>query len=787
MLRNYLKIAWRNLLKTKAYSFINIFGLVLGMGCSLIIGLWAFQEISFNKFFPDGNLVYKVRTNYLFNGELLNTSMTPAPLAEALKEEVPQIEYAVKIADWGPQLLIKDEKNAFREKGIFASDDFFNIFQMKVISGNPVGAHHSGEQLVISQSVSKKLFGDKSALGEFLMMENQEGNLKTYMVGAVIEDVPANSSVQFDWVVNFKEIEQPWMGWGNTSYTTFVKVLQNTSGESLESVAKNVYANHSDYGKDNYPIFQPLAEIHLFDVFENGKAVGGRISLVRNLSLIGLLILLVSCINFVSLVTARASVRGKEIGIRKVIGANKKALLTQFGYESLLVSAIALMLTLLVVNLVLPLFNSYLGTQLTLEWGSLGFYGIMFAIWLVASLMSSLYPSVFLANLPVFNALKQQVNLGWSGSYFRKSLIVGQFFISSLFIVGIMVFYSQQEFLRKKDLGLERENVLYLPLAGELYHNMEVLQHEAIKSTAIVSATVSTFLPINIQAHSGDLSWPGKAPDLQTHVSAAWVGYDFAKTMGITLKEGREFSPLHPGDSLAYLVNQKALDLMGIEENAIGEEISFWNGPGQIIGVMEDFHLQSLHSPITPLILVLEPENASYLLVRTAEGRLEQAISDLRTVSESINPAYPFEYHFLDQEYERLYLSEQMIGRLILIFGIVAIFISCLGLLGMTAFTVSRKVKEIGIRKVLGASIIEVAALISKSFLGLIFLGWIIALPVAWMLMDSWLDNFAYKIDLQWWYFIGAGALTMLIALFTVSFQSVKAALMNPVDSLRSE
>jgi ABC-type lipoprotein release transport system permease subunit len=507
-----------------------------------------------------------------------------------------------------------------------------------------------------------------------------------------------------------------------------------------------------------------------------------------NLLLIGFLTLLVSCINFVSLVTARASARGKEIGIRKVIGADKRTLFTQFGSESMLVATLSLFITVIAtVTLALPLFNAYLGTQLALDWGSYGFWGLLAAIWILATIMSSLYPSFFLAGLPVFNALKQQVKPGLSGVYFRKGLIVCQFCITALFIAGILVVYSQQEYVRQKDLGLDRENVLYLSLEGELYHNMEVLRQEALKFPSVVSATVATHLPINIQAYSGDLAWPGKDPGLQTKVSATWVGYDYTKTMGISLAAGREFSPLYLTDSTAYLVNQAALDMMGLEEDPIGAEISFWNGSGPIVGVMEDFHLQSLHSPITPLILVLEPENASYLLVRSAEGQLEQAIADLRQVTETINPQYPFEYHFLDQEYERLYLSERMISRLILVFGIVAIFISCLGLLGLTAFTVSRRVKEIGIRKVLGASVFDITTLLSRSYLGLILLGWLIALPVSSMVLNGWLANFAYKIELTWWYFALAGFITLVIALLTVSFQSVKAALANPVESLRSE
>jgi len=786
MYKSYFKIGWRNLLREKGYSLINISGLVLGMSCSLIIGLWAVHESSFNDFFLDGNHVYKVRINYLFNGELKTSNLTPAPLAEALKSDVPQVEYAAMYADWGAQLLIKDDNSSIRESGIFASDDFFNVFPIEVIAGNLIKAHASGNEVVISRSAAEKLFKGLPAIGENLMMETVDGKLNTYVIGAIIEDIPVNSSIKFEWVINFKEIEQPWMGWGNTSFYTWVKSGPNISREDMESAAKAVYAKHSDY-KDNYPVFQPLADVHFYDVFENGKAVGGRITLVRNLTLIGILILLVSCINFVSLVTARASIRGKEIGIRKVIGADKRALLIQFGSESLLVATLSLILTILTVYLVLPIFNSYLGTQLTMGWESAGFWGLLIVIWLLASLMSSLYPSFFLSSLLVFNALKQQVNLGMSGAYFRKGLIVCQFFISALFIVGILVVYSQQEYVRQKALGLVRENVLYLPLQGELYHNMEVLQQEVMKFSSVISATVSTFLPINIQASSGDLSWPGKDPDLQTQVSAAWVGYNFAKTMGITLKDGREFSPLYPSDTLAYLVNQKALDLMGMEDGPIGQEITFWNGTGTIVGVMEDFHLQSLHTPITPLILVLEPENASYLLVRSAEGQLEQAIADLRQVTATINPQYPFEYHFLDQEYERLYLSEQMINRLILVFGIVAIFISCMGLFGLTAFTVSRKVKEIGIRKVLGASVFEITTLLSKSYLGLILFGWLIALPVSYMVLNSWLANFAYKIELTWWYFALTGIITMVIALLTVSFQAIKAALTNPVNSLRSE
>ncbi|MEX2592622.1 MAG: FtsX-like permease family protein [Anditalea sp.] len=785
MWKNYFKIAWRNFKTDKSYSLVGILGLVLGMSCSLIIGLWVVQEHSFNDFFSNGDRIYKVRANSLFNGEVITSSLTPAPLAEALKNEVPQVEYAVKYEDWGPRLLLKDENNSVRENGIYASDDFFNVFELAAVEGDPVKTLASRDHVVISQRTANKLFKKASVIEETLMMEDGDGKLKAYVVGAVIEDVPVSSSIQLDWVINFKEIEQPWMSWGNTSYYTWVKLAPNTVVDDLDLTTKDIYASHSEF-KSNYPVFQPLKDVHLFDVYENGKPVGGRITTVCNLALVGILVLLVSYINFISLVTARASIRGKEIGIRKVIGADKRKLMAQFGCESLLVSALSLFITLLLTSMILPAFNAYLGVQLFLDWTSAEFWILTVGVWLITTMLSSLYPSFYLSGIPVFSNLKNQVKSGMTGEYFRKGLIVFQFFISALFIVGMLVIYSQLEYVQKKKLGMDRENVLYVPLEGDLYHNMDVFRQEILKSSSMISATVSTSLPINIQMNSGDLSWPGKDPNLQTRVSATWVGYDFIPTMGISLVAGREFSPLHPSDTLAYMVNRTALDLMGLED-PIGEEITFWNGNGPIIGVMEDFHLQSLHTPIKPLVLVLDPLNSSYLFIRVQEGKLVQAIADLKQVTEDVNPQYPFEYHFLDQDYERLYRSEQMISRLIFTFGLVAIFISSLGLLGLIAFTASRRVKEIGIRKVLGASVLEITTLLSRSYIGLIMLGWFIALPIAWIVLERWLGNFAYKIDLEWWYFAVAGVMTLLIALLTVSYQSIKAALMNPVESLRSE
>ncbi len=786
MWKNYFKIAWRNLKADKFYSFVSILGLVLGMGSSVIIGLWVVQEHSYDDFIPEGKRIYQVRQNSLFNGETTTSTMTPAPLAEALKNDLPQVQYAVKYANWGPRLLLRDQVNSIRENGVYASEDFFHVFDLPAIAGDPKRALASTDQIVITQRTANKLFNESaSVLGETLMMQNSDEKLKSYIVGAVIEDLPVNSSVQLDWVVNFKEIEQSWMHWGNASYSTWVKLAQHTEVEDLKPLAKTIYADHSEF-KETYPVFQPLSDVHLFDAFEEGKPIGGKIATVDNLTLVGILVLLVSCINFISLTTARANIRGKEIGIRKVIGADRKELITQFGCESLLVSTISLLTTLGLTSLALPAIASYLDIQLSMNWMSAEFWMLILGLWAFTLVLSSLYPSFYLSGMPIFSNLKDQVKPGISGVFFRKSLIVFQFFISALFIVGISVIYKQMEYVRQKNLGIDRENILYIGLEGALYQNMEVFRQEILKSPAISSATVSTSLPINIQMNSGDLSWPDKDPDLQTRVSLTWVGYDFLPTMGISLVGGREFSPLHPSDTLTYMVNQTAVELMGLED-PIGSEITFLNGSGPIIGVMEDFHLESMHSPIKPLVLVLEPLNSSYLFVRVKEGGLDEALTDLRKLTAEINPEYPFEYHFLDQDYERLYQSDRMISRLIFAFGLVAVLISCLGLLGLIAFTASRRIKEIGIRKVLGASLFEITALLSKSYIILIMLGWLISLPVSWVVLTRWLENFSYRIDLEWWYFIAAGVLTLIIALLTVSYQSIKAALMNPVESLRSE
>src|SRR5690554_51935 len=785
MFKNYIKIAWRNLIAEKFYSLVSILGLVLGMTCCLVIGLWVVQERSYNNFFPEGEHVYHVKANSLFNGELRTGSQTPAPLAEALLNEVPQVEYAVKCADWGPRILVKDETSSIRESGLYASDGFFNIFQFPAIEGDPVQALATPGQIILTQSTAKKLFSQTPAMGETVLIQTSEEVLKPLIVGAIVEDVPTNSSVRFNWVANFKEIEQPWMQWGNTSYSTWIKTVPNSSVEELEAVSKSIYAKHSDF-KDTYPVFQPLKDVHLYGTYENGKAIGGHISFVTNLAWIGLLILVVSCINFISLVTARASARGKEIGIRKVIGADKGMLMAQFGCESLLVSTLALSATLVLTLLILPVFNTYLGLQIAINASDKEFWLLLAGIWALTMLLSSLYPSFYLAGLSNFLTAKSSSAHSMAGEYFRKGLIAFQFFISTLFVVGILVIFNQLKYVQQANTGINKENVLYVPLEGELYQNMEVVRQELSKSPSVISSTVATALPINIQSSSGDLSWPGKDPDLQTNVAASWVGYDFISTMGIKMAEGREFSPLHVGDSVAYLVNQAAVDLMGIE-NPIGQEISFWNGSASIIGVMENFHLQSLHAPIQPLILVLEPLNSSYLLVRMRENDLAEGIADLKAVVETFNPMYPFEYHFLDQDYDRLYKTDQIIGRLIFTFGGIALFISCLGLLGLVAFTASKRIKEIGIRKVLGASVAEITGLLSKSFVGLILLGWLAALPVSRLLLNRWLEGFAYAIALEWWYFIAAGLLTLLIALLTVSYQSIKAALTNPVESLRSE
>ncbi|WP_234736853.1 ABC transporter permease [Tellurirhabdus bombi] len=781
MLQNYFKIAWRNLWRNRLLTTINVTGLALGLACALLIGLWVNDELSFNRSYKNLDSLYAVKLVYADGQAGDNTS---GPLAEALKEKVPGIEKATKMTVWDNQFLIKVGQKSGKETGNYVSDDFFEVFQLNALQGSPSRALQSPNQIVISRKLAMTYFNTVQAVGQRLQLNGD----KTYVVGAVIEDIPQNTSVHLDWFVNFKVQEEDYMrNWDNIMFKTYVRLNPAATQEGAERAMKTLLAQNSS-DKTSRAILQPLKDVYLYSDYANGKPVGGRIDYLNVYGLVAIFILLIACVNFMNLATARASMRAKEVGVRKVVGAMRSSLVNQFMGESLLVSFVAGILAVLIAWLMLPTINAVFQKNLVLDGTDLKLWGSGLALVILTGLVAGSYPAFFLSSMKPVQVLKGVFKSNRNGAgTFRQSLVVIQFSLSILLIISMLVVGRQMAYVRTKHLGLSRENVLYLPVEGELRSKMEAFRQELLRTNAISAVTATGELPINIgSSASGQLQWPGKDPTTIESIWHMWIGYDFVKTMNVQLAGGRDFDPTSPADQANYLINESAAKLMALK-NPVGQPITYQSKKGQIIGVMKDFHMSSLHEPIKPLIFRLKPDWTNFVLVKTAPGQTVEAIQALEQTVRKFNPDYPFEYHFLNENYEKLYHSETLVNTLVNYFGGLAILISCLGLFGLAAFTAERRTKEIGVRKVLGASAGSIVALLSRDFLKLVFVALLIATPLAWYFMDRWLQDFAYRVELSWWMFVLAGGMAMLIALATVSFQSLKAALVNPVKSLKSE
>ncbi|GAB3704356.1 ABC transporter permease [Spirosoma flavus] len=791
MFRNYVKIAFRSLLKHKLYSSINILGLALGLACSLLIGLWVRDELSYDRFLPNVERICFVRVNFLNpnTGEIGTNNVTPGPLQEAITQSIPEVAAAVKLNFSSDYLLKVGEKKA-KEKGFYATKDFFGVFDLPAVYGNPGTALAQTNQIVITRKVAEKFFPNGLAIGKTLQLNND----KYYVVGAVIENLPPTSSLQFDWLVNWKEQEQDWMKtWGNSSFSTFVRLQPKTTLAQAEKAMASIYPRFA--GKNfeaGRPTLQPLTNLHLYSEYKDGKSIGGRIEYVRIFSVVALFILLIACINFMNLATARSATRAKEVGVRKVVGALRSSLIRQFLSESLLTSLLSTVLALLLVWYTLPAFNTVFGKQLALDFADPALWLLLLGLVIVTGFLAGSYPALFLSSLKPIKILKGRLQFGAGPAFFRKTLVVFQFTLSIFLIIGMLAVGKQMNYLRTKNLGLNRENVLYWVIEGFTdTKKFDAFLQEVTRQPSIASATTTMALPLNIQGSSGDLDWPGRNTKLDNNVACMFVGHDFIRTMNITLVGGRDFRANSRADSSSYIINEAAAKMMAQStpdmKNPIGKEIKFWMGKGPVVGLMKDFHLQSLHQAIKPLVLCYNYQNTSYLLVKTRAGQTQQALADLERISKQFNPNYPFDFHFLDEEYESLYRSEQQVHTLVNYFGIIAILISCLGLFALAAFTAEQRTKEIGVRKVLGASITNIVGMLSTDFLKLVFIALLLSFPVAWWALDKWLGTFAYQTELTWWIFGLAGVLSIAIATLTVSYQSIKAAVINPTQALRSE
>ncbi|MFD2935902.1 ABC transporter permease [Spirosoma flavum] len=791
MLQNYFKIAWRNIVRNKAFSAINILGLALGMGCSLLIFLWIQDEVSVDNYHANGPQLYNVIHRQIYDNKTETGRFTPGVLPDELKRQFPEIVYAAGYTGWDADMTFTVGDKINKEMGHWAGADWFKMFSIPLLAGTPATALNSPTGMAISHKVADFYFGNPvAALGKSIRIDNKND----YQVTAVFENLPDNSSDKYDFLINWKDClnRNPWMKeWGNNGPHTRIMVRPNANIANLDAKLKPFLRKYDkNVGRtfDAQLFLQAYPDGYLYSNFKNGQQDGGRIGYVRLFGIVAIFLLLIACINFMNLATARSVKRAREVGVRKVIGAGRALLAGQFIGEALLFTGLALVIALLLVFSLLPAFNSLTGKHISLQATQASFWLVLVGMALLTGLIAGSYPALFLSSLEPVRVLKGALTFGSGARMLRQGLVVFQFVLSMLLIVGTIVVYRQVHYVQTKNLGYERENLIYIPVEGELTapSTYKMFKDELLRQPGISSVSSMQEAPTNIGSTTGGVSWPGKDPNVNVEITHTAVGYDLMKTLRIKLT-GRDFSPEFSTDTTNYIINEASAKRIGYKD-PVGQPITMWGKPGKIIGVMEDFHFQSLHIPISPLIFRLGVESdRQNFIIRTQPGQTTQALVSVETLWKQLNPKFPFAYRFADDEYQKLYKSESVVGSLANYFAFLAIFISCLGLFGLSAFTAEQRTKEIGVRKVLGASVGGIVGLLSKDFLKLVVIAIVISSPLAWYAMNQWLEGFAYKIDISWWIFALAGLLAVGIALVTVSFQSVKAALMNPVKSLRSD
>ena len=792
MIKNYLKIAWRNLVRNKAFSTINILGLALGLACSLLIMLWVQDERSVDSFHVNGNQLYQVYERNYYDGKVDAGYHTQGLLAEELKRIIPEVQHASGLeyaSQPGTQNTFEAGDKINKMGGMFAGADFLKMFSYPLLQGKAELALNSPAGIAISRKMAEHFFGSaETAMGKTIRYENKDDLLVT----AVFETLPVNSSQQFDFLRSWTDFvkQNNWVNnWGNTSPSTFVQLRVNADPLKVEAKIKDFIYRYQQKNKGSYTelALQSYSEKYLHSTFKNGFVDGGRIEYVRLFSIVAIFILLIACINFMNLATARSAKRAKEVGVRKVVGANRSALIGQFAGEALLLTFFSVIIAVILTVMLLPAFNNLTGKQLILPVTQPIFWAIIISLLVVTGFVAGSYPAFFLSSLNPVRVLKGSLKFTWGATFFRKGLVVFQFALSIILIIGMIVIYRQMNFVQTKNLGYNRENLIYIPIEGDLIKKYDLFKKEAGKETSILAISKMRNSPTIIEHHTGSIEWPGKDSNLSVSFADGVVGYDFIKTMKLKLNEGRDFSKDFGSDSASFMLNEKAVKKIGFQ-NPVGQTMSWGNRKGKVIGVLQDFHFNSMHQAIEPLIIRLD-ENWSWgtILIRVKAGETKEAIAGLEKICKALNPKIPFSYQFSDKEYAKLYRSEQVVSKLANIFAFLAIFISCLGLFGLATFTADQRTKEIGVRKVLGATVPHIVSLLTTNFLKPVAIAMFIAFPVAWYIMNHWLMDFAYKIDIEWWIFAIAGLLTIGIALMTVSYQSIKAAIANPVKSLRTE
>lgn len=785
MIQNYLKIAYRNLMRHKVFSLINISGLALGMTCSILILLWVKDELSVDRFHADLDNLYRVMETQKYPGsDNFTTEATPALLAEALEAEMPEVKHAVRSTTWPWQQLFAYGDKSLKVNGRYTDPEFFEVFTFPLLHGDVKTVLAQPRSVVISETVARQFFNSpEEAMGKLFRINESQ----SYKVTGVMQDVPKNSTMQFDYVMPVEDwINSPgneWLQeWGNNALRTFLQLQPGTDIAAFnEKVKPFIQKYHKESTTEVF--VQPVADMYLYNDFREGK--DGFIERVRLFSVVAVFILVIACINFMNLATARSSKRAKEVGVRKAIGASKGSLVRQFMVESVLMAFLALFVAVNLAGILLPDFNDLTGKYISLDFTDPSLVLLLVGVALLTGILSGSYPAFFLSSFDPAKVLKGTVKVGSRVAGVREGLVVFQFILSALLIISTLVAYLQLNYIRTKNIGLDRENLVYVPLEGALRDRYDVVKRELQNTPGVLNVTASDQPPISVGNSTGGIEWKGKDPNTNVLFSVMSVDYDFLETMDVKLLEGRTFSREFGTDTASFIINKEAARLMQMQD-PVGQWLK-WSIEGRVIGVIDNFHTTSMHIPAQPLILRLHPDFDNLLFVRLEAGQTKQALAAIEQIVKRHNPAYPFEYHFLDEDFEKMYKAEAIMGQLTKYFAGIAIFISCLGLFGLALFTAEQRTKEIGVRKVLGASVASIVYLLSKDFLKLVLIANLIALPLGWYFMTNWLNDYADRMELSWWIFAVAFIATVIIAIVTLSFHAIKTAVANPVNSLRTE
>jgi len=782
MIKNYFKIAWRNLVKNRMHSFINIAGLSVGMAVAILIGLWIWDELSFNSSFENHKLLAQVMVTQTLNNEWGTEESSAIPPAAALRSSYTNdIKYVSLVSGEERRLLATGEKS-LKSSGIWAEQDFPEMFTLKMLEGSR-GALKDPSTVLINQSMSIALFGNAQALNKTIKFDNR----LDMKVGGVYKDLPRNSSfydVTFilPWT-NKENSRGTQTTWNNHCARLYVQLADNASFDRTTAKIKNLPTPHITEWKE-YLLLHPADKIHLYTEFKNGKVAGGRIQFVWLFGIIGVFVLLLACINFMNLSTARSEKRAKEVGIRKTMGSLRRQLVGQFLSESLLVAFLAFVLSILLVQLSLPFFNDLADKQMSVAWSSPLFWILSLGFTLFTGIVSGSYPAFYLSSFEPIKVLKGIFSAGRFASLPRKILVVTQFTVSVTLIVGTIIVFRQIQFAKDRPVGYKRDGLITIPLTPNLFGHYDALRNDLLQTGAVTNMAESS-QPTTAFNNNNSVYWRDKDPSLTFFFRDVNVMHDFGNTIGWTVQEGRDFSRDF-ADSSSAILNESAAKVMGFKD-PIGEIIKYDNKNFTVVGVVKDMLTQSPYDPLQPSVFFCSSW-MSVITVRIKQGMpVNEALAKIAVVFKKYGPDIPFDYKFVDDDYARKFSNEVRIGNLAAVFAVLAIFISCLGLFGLASFVAEQRSKEIGVRKVLGATVFNLWKMLSKDFALLVFISCLIAIPLAWYFLNQWLQNYNYHTAISWWIFAVTIAGALLITLLTVSFQAIKAALANPVKSLRSE